>query len=103
MDHGFLVRLDQLREAVGRPLTLTSAKRCAAHNAIVSTVKNGPHPLGVAADIRAGSSRERFEIVSAAMCVGFTRIGIAHTFIHVDSAGESTGHPLNLIWFYGDR
>jgi len=103
MDSSFMARLDALRERVGHPLIITSAKRCKAHNARVSTVSNGPHPLGVAADISAKSSRERFDIVRAAMEVGFTRIGIAHSFIHVDAATRATGHEPNLIWFYNDR
>jgi zinc D-Ala-D-Ala carboxypeptidase len=103
MDPAFMELLDRIRERVDRPLALNSAKRCAAHNRKVSTVKNGPHPLGVAADIRATTSRERFELIEAALAVGITRIGIARSFVHLDVATEDTGHPQDLVWFYSDR
>lgn len=42
--------LDDLREALGRPLYVTSVYRCPAHNAEVGGVPNSQHTQGTAAD-----------------------------------------------------
>ena len=43
--------LQKLREAWGRPLTVTSGYRCARHNAEVGGVPNSRHMRGLAADV----------------------------------------------------
>ena len=43
--------LDQLRENVGGPLSLSCAYRCPAHNEAVGGVPNSQHALGNAADV----------------------------------------------------
>lgn len=45
--------LDDLRQAYGKPITVTSGYRCDALNKIVGGVKNSEHRLGLAADCRA--------------------------------------------------
>lgn len=47
--------LDPLREAWGKPLTVTSGYRCPALNKAVSGVANSQHLLGEAADITTGN------------------------------------------------
>lgn len=44
--------LEKLREHVGKPVRITSAYRCAAHNTDVGGAKNSQHRLGIAADIQ---------------------------------------------------
>lgn len=58
--------LDPLREAWGKPLTVSSGYRCPALNAAVGGAKNSHHMRGMAADIVAGSSvdnRRLFQLV----------------------------------------
>lgn len=43
--------LDQLRENVGGPLSLSCAYRCEAHNSLVGGVANSQHVQGNAADV----------------------------------------------------
>lgn len=47
--------LDPLREAWGRPITVTSGYRCPVLNRLVGGVANSQHQSGHAADITAGS------------------------------------------------
>lgn len=47
--------LDPLREAWGKPLTVTSGYRCPVLNKAVSGVANSQHLLGEAADITTGN------------------------------------------------
>lgn len=47
--------LDPLREAWGKPITVTSGYRCAELNARVGGAKNSHHMHGMAADISAGN------------------------------------------------
>lgn len=48
--------LDPLRQAWGKPLTITSGYRCPALNRAVGGVKNSHHCRGMAADITTGNS-----------------------------------------------
>ena len=45
--------LDDLRQAYGKPITVTSGFRCEELNKAVGGVKNSEHRLGLAADCRA--------------------------------------------------
>lgn len=99
MDRFFLLMLDALRRECGRPLSVTSAKRCPKHNAKVGGTSDSAHLLGKAADISAVTGREKFQIVQAAMTIGFKRIGVAKGFVHVDSADDRK-HPSPTIWTY---
>ena len=63
--------------------------RCPEHNKAVGGVDSSSHVAtvyvkGKAADIEAEDSRSRFIILAALMRAGFTRIGVADSFIHVD-------------------
>lgn len=91
----FREKLNELRKSINRPLTLTSAARCPIHNAKVGGASASQHINGVAADIKAWSAAEKYEIVSAAIKLGFTGIGIHDKFIHVD-----TGHQVKVMWLY---
>ena len=100
MEPAFLMTLDQIRKAIGEPLTVTSGYRCPAHNTSVSsTGATGPHTTGKAMDIKA-DSRMRFLLIQAALKQGITRIGVAKTFIHLDDLGELDGFPSPRVWSY---
>ena len=51
----------------------------------------------MAVDISAKDSRIRFLILDALIAVGFSRIGIADTFIHVDMDFDKSQ---NVVWTY---
>ena len=83
---GFLKRLDELREKVGHPLTLTSAARCAVHNAKVGGAPKSQHINGVAADIDTLSltAGQRYGLLKAALELGFC-VGVNAAFLHIDT------------------
>ena len=88
MNVDFLAKLDEAREFAGIPFIINSAYRSPSHP---ESIKNptSSHIKGLAVDISAKDSRQRFLILDALMMVGFSRIGIAGTFIHVDLDLES--------------
>src|SRR5574343_1087265 len=76
--------LDRAREIAGVPFIITSGWRSKEKNAAVGGAENSAHLTGEAADLKCDSSPVRLEIISALIAVGFTRIGIGKTHIHVD-------------------
>ena len=81
----FLYALDELRGVCGFPFAITSGYRSAKHSAERDT-PNGPgtHARGVAADIRVENGADRMALVKNALSMGFSVIGVAKTFVHVD-------------------
>ena len=96
MNKNFLFVLDEAREFAGIPFVINSAYRSPNHPL---SVKNPTpsHIKGLAVDIKANENATRFKIVEALISVGFTRIGIADTFIHVDLDFDKRQ---NIIWTY---
>ena len=95
MYRDFLRRLDKLRPRCGFSFIVTSGYRSPNHSAEKKKVAPGQHSKGVAADIYITDASLRFKIVKEALAMGFTGIGIAKTFIHVD---DRDGTP--VIWTY---
>lgn len=95
MDSSFLSKLDELRDRCGFPFVITSAYRDITHPVEAKKNKGGTHTQGIAADIRVSNGTQKYTIVKEAMAMGFTGIGIANTFIHVDTR---TTTP--VIWTY---
>lgn len=96
MEHEFVKKLDDLRETCGWAFNVTSGYRDPSHS--VERHKpngGGTHSQGIAADIRVLNGKQRHEIVKHAMQMGFTGIGIAKTFVHVDIR-ENTP----VVWTY---
>ena len=93
----FLEKLDLARGIAGVPFRINSGMRSYDWNRRVGGSENSSHLTGWAADISATSSNRRFLIVKALMEVGFTRIGIGDTFVHVDSDPDKVE---NVIWLY---
>ena len=92
----FLSRLDELRAACGFPFTITSGYRDPeGHPIEAKKAVPGTHARGIAADIKIHSGAEGYKIVQEAMRLGFTGVGIAKTFIHVD-----TRTSMPVIWCY---
>ena len=96
MDDGFLDMIDDAREIAGVPFVINSGYRSREHNKKVGGVSNSSHTLGNAADIACTDGVSRLKILEALFNVGFRRMGIAKTFIHVDNDETK---PDN-IWLY---
>ena len=96
MNKEFLFVLDEAREFAGIPFIINSAYRSPDHPLSIKNPSSS-HIKGLAVDIKATGSITRFKIVKALIEVGFTRIGIADTFMHVDLDFDKTQ---NVIWTY---
>ena len=100
-----LNRLDTLREACGIPLLLSCAYRTKEWDRSRGRTGNSAHteidkennPDCKAVDIRCYSDATRMLIVSRAIELGFTRVGIENSFIHLDI---STILSQNVMWTY---
>ena len=79
-----LLKLDMLRAKCQFPFVITSGFRSEDHPIERKKEKAGTHAQGIAADIRASNGNQRYKIVEQAIQMGFTGVGIARTFIHVD-------------------
>ena len=91
----FIHKLDELRKECDFPFTITSGYRDPSHSIEARKSKPGQHAKGVAADIKVKNGAEKYIIVKNAMAMGFTGIGIAKTFVHVDSRDSTP-----VIWTY---
>ena len=85
MDADLLHLLDEARDLAGTPFSLTSAYRCPKHNKAVGGVPTSANKRGHALDTRSVDSHSRFVILQALLEVGFRRIELAPTWIHVDN------------------
>ena len=93
----FLHKLDEARSlADGTPFKITSGYRTPQHNLDVGGRIGSSHLKGVAADISCNNSADRQKIINALISVGFTRLGIGKTFIHVDNDKDKP----SAIWLY---
>lgn len=102
MSNEFLSMLDHARDLAGVPFKITSGYRIEAdlerlRKQGYKVSPNSSHLKGLAADIACTDSADRFNIIDALLSVGFSRIGIADTFIHVDIDLDK---PLYSIWTY---
>lgn len=97
-----LVRLlDHIRKATGKPMTVNSACRCEDYNKKVGGAKKSAHvpieKISYAADIRCRDSRTRFLFIKFATELGINRIGVAKTFLHLDTSPHLSEQ---VVWFY---
>ena len=94
----FLIEvLQRLRDILGVPITVTSGRRCAKHNAAVGGAKNSQHLLGLAADIRAEgwTAKDLLRVLKIlvranALYVGYAYV-VTENVIHFD-----VRHPESL-------
>ena len=94
-------KLEAARILAGVPFIINSGFRCAKNQAdLIARGLSEPtssHPKGLAVDIKAEHSQQRWLIIDALLRAGFRRIGIAKTFVHVDIDDSK---DQNLIWVY---
>lgn len=91
----FLHKLDELRHYCGFPFEVTSGYRSINHSKEKHKPKGGTHTQGIAADILVSNSVDRMGLVAKALELGFTGIGVAKTFIHVDIRNDTP-----VMWTY---
>ena len=95
MEKEFLDKLEALREHCGFPFIITSGYRSPSHPIEARKEIPGTHAQGIAADIKITNSANRYSIIKAALEHGFTGIGVAGDFIHVDTRGTAP-----VMWLY---
>lgn len=104
MSHGFMVKLDCLREELNRPMIITSGYRCPEWDTAVGR-GDGPHSKGRAADILChGAAAD--EILMLSYKYRFTGRGIMQhgphdkRFIHLDDLKHTDKRPRPTPWTY---
>ena len=97
MNKDLLKKLDAARDIAGVPFIITSSFRDKETNKRAGGKINSAHLRGNAVDIACESSQNRFRIIDGLIAAGFTRIGIASTFIHADVDEDLVS---NVIWVY---
>lgn len=96
VDEALTVVLQCIREHFGKPVTITSGYRTAAHNAAVGGAKSSQHLLGRAADIRVqGVSVEDVAAYAESLMPDWggvgrypVKAGRAAGWVHVDTRAE---------------
>ena len=105
MNQSFIDRLNNLREAYGKPMTISSGYRDSTHpvEAMKKDPKGGAHVSGEAADILIERGNA-FKLLSLAFLIGFTGIGVNQKggarFLHLDTLENSPTRPRPTIWSY---
>ena len=101
MDKTFITMLQKVQQKTGLPIFewINSGARSEYWNRKVGGVKNSAHkmPACKAADIKTPTKAIRDQLIHAAKEVGFTRIGIGKTFIHLDN---DESKPQYVAWGY---
>lgn len=93
IDESLVVLLQCIREHFGKPITITSGYRTAAHNTAVGGAKSSQHLLGRAADIQVqGVSVEDVAAYAESLMPGWggvgrypVKAGRAKGWVHVDT------------------
>lgn len=90
-------KLNLASQMAGIPFLPTSAYRSPQHEKFMGRPGTSAHTKGRAIDLACVTSTHRMKMLQALLDAGFTRIGIASTFIHAD---DDPSKPQNLIWTY---
>jgi len=89
MDRQLVFMLQQLEARTGYPIFqwINSGARSPSHNKKVGGVSNSSHkmPKCKAVDIKAQTTFIRNHLVLVARDIGFKRIGVGRTFVHLDT------------------
>jgi uncharacterized protein YcbK (DUF882 family) len=97
MNEKTLEMVDKARDIANIPFYVSSGYRCEPHNRSVGGVQGSSHTKGYAVDIKCHSEASCKSIEKAAREAGFTRIGIASNFVHMDNDPDK---PQNVTWRY---
>lgn len=93
-----LVRsLERLEIRIGHELSYTSGYRCEDCNRKAGGVEHSAHLRGCGVDVSCLSGFERMWIVTSALEVGFRRVGVGKTIVHLDIDLQN---PQDVMWVY---
>ena len=97
-----LVMLDMVRDKFDKPIHIESGYRTKEYNESLAArgykaSPNSSHLRGLAVDIACNNSVDRYHLLNCLLDVGFTRIGVGNTFIHVDIDKDKAKE---VIWTY---
>ena len=84
METRFISLLDTLRHECGFAFHINSGFRSVKHSKEIVKDEPGMHTTGLACDVRIEGGSQRYVLVEMAIAHGFTGIGVAEGFIHVD-------------------
>lgn len=78
--------LDALRGLIGKPMSISSGYRTKSHNKSVGGAPLSAHLTGEAVDVSWSnlSLEDKKELLETVRKLGFTGIGIAKSFVHLD-------------------
>ena len=86
-----VLKLEEVRVAIDRPMKINSGIRCLHHNRSIGSSDTSSHIKGLAADIGCTQMSDRYELMYF-FVKNFKRIGIHKEFIHVDiDVGKRNG------------
>jgi zinc D-Ala-D-Ala carboxypeptidase len=98
----FMVRLQRLRLAYGKPMKITSGFRDRTHPVEARKASTGAHALGRACDVSV-TGADAIRLMVLAVEMGFTGIGVQQKgegrFIHLDDV-PSNQLPRPALWSY---
>ena len=78
-----VLKLEEGRVAINRPMNINSGIRCLEHNRSIGSSDTSSHIKGIAVDVGCTFMSDRLELMSE-FVKHFKRIGIHKEFIHVD-------------------
>ena len=84
MNADFLIKIDQLRRVLGKPINILSSYRDPVYNKKIGGVKRSFHLLGRAVDIKCLTSQYRAKVIKHALNLGLT-VGVMRTALHIDN------------------
>lgn len=93
MNQDVLMMLDLARSMAEIPFFINCGCRCVKHNKEVGGVEDSSHLSGLAVDIRVHNDFVRYRIINSLLKVGFERVLIYDSFVHVD-LDNSKVHPI---------
>jgi uncharacterized protein YcbK (DUF882 family) len=90
MSYLLIDALQELRDALGCPIYISSGYRCSAHNRRVGGSRNSQHMLGKAADIKVARYPLPFIYTEVEKVALFKRggVGLYQEFLHLDVRGK---------------
>jgi zinc D-Ala-D-Ala carboxypeptidase len=100
MQPSFMAKLQQLRNAYGKPMRISSGYRCPEHPIEARKITPGAHATGLACDI-AVQGNDAYSLLKLAFGLEFTGIGVQQKgggrFLHLDTMRDP---PRPNVWSY---
>lgn len=84
MKQSFLIKLEALREAWGKPLIVTSGRRCKERNTKERGAPHSQHLYGNACDFHFNDAAQSKTFAAMARKFFFKGIGLGKTIVHID-------------------